>query len=70
MKKYLVNVSGKNGYSFCVETSSEMAEDNIIGACLDNDLFSDSEDADYASVEPATEDDVLHFSIEGCLFKI
>jgi hypothetical protein len=70
MKNYLVNVSGKKGYSFCVKTGSEMTEDNIIEACVSLDLFSDSEDADYASVEPATEYDVRHFSTEGCLYKI
>lgn len=57
---YLVNVPGKNGYSFMVKTTME-DESDILEKCSELDLFNDEEDAAYASVSEADEYDQEHF---------
>lgn len=57
---YLVNVPGKNGYSFMVKTTLE-DEFDILEKCSELDLFNDEEDAIYASVSEADKYDQEHF---------
>ena len=49
---YLVNVPGRHGYSFMVNTALE-DESDILEKCSELDLFNDEEDAIYASVSEA-----------------
>ena len=59
-KFYLVNVPGKHGYSFMVNTALE-DETDILEKCFEKDLFNDKEDATYASVSEADEHDQEFF---------
>lgn len=59
-KFYLVNVPGKHGYSFMVNTALE-DESDILEKCFEKDLFNDKEDATYASVSEADEYDQEFF---------
>lgn len=63
---YLVNVPGKNGYSFMVKTTLE-DEFDILEKCSELDLFNDEEDAIYASVSEADKYDQEHFKEFKCL---
>ena len=59
---FLVNVPGKYGYSFMVRTEmTEDDEEDILDACLEQDLFNDEEDRDVASISEADEDDQKFF---------
>ena len=55
-KFYLVNVPGKHGYSFMVNTALE-DESDILTKCSEKELFNDEEDVNYASVSEADECD-------------
>lgn len=55
-KFYLVNVPGKYGYSFMVNTALE-DESDILTKCSEKELFNDDEDVNYASVSEADEYD-------------
>ena len=55
-KFYLVNVPGKYGYSFMVNTALE-DELDILTKCSEKELFNDEEDVNYASVSEADECD-------------
>ena len=57
---YLVNVSGKHGYSFMVKTVLE-DESDILEKCSEMKLFNDEEDVNYASVSEADKNDLEHF---------
>ena len=72
MAYYKIDVMGKNGYSFMVETDEELCYDeDAIDLALEHNLFQDSEDADYAEVDSlVTEHDVNHFKSSGCCHKI
>lgn len=59
-KFYLVNVSGKNGYSFMVKTEME-DESDILEKCSELDLFDCEEDVNYAFVSEADKYDQDHF---------
>lgn len=59
-KFYLVNVSGKHGYSFMVKTILE-DESDILTKCSEMELFNDEEDVTYASVSEADKYDQEHF---------
>lgn len=59
-KFYLVNVSGKNGYSFMVKTEME-DESDILEKCSELDLFDCEEDSNYAFVSEADKYDQEHF---------
>ena len=72
MAYYKIDVMGKNGYSFMVETDEELRYDeDAIDLALEHNLFQDSEDADYAEVDSlVTKHDVNHFKSSGCCHKI
>ena len=72
MAYYKIDVMGKNGYSFMVETDEELrCGEDAIDLALEYNLFQDSEDADYAVVDDlVTEQDIEHFKSTGCCHKI
>lgn len=72
MAYYKIDVMGKNGYSFMIETDEELRYDeDAIDLALEHHLFQESEDADYAEVDSlVTEYDVNHFKSSGCCHKI
>ena len=55
-----MNVPGKYGYSFMVNTALE-DESDILTKCSEKELFNDDEDANYASVSEADEYDQEFF---------
>lgn len=57
---YLVNVPGKYGYSFMVNTALE-GESDILEKCSEKELFNDEDDVTYASVSEADEHDQEFF---------
>ena len=71
-KNYLlVNVFGEHGYSFMVYGAyTENDESEVIDICLEKDLFEDSEDAEYASVVAADDNDVKAFNGCGTIYDI
>ena len=72
MAYYKIDVMGKNGYSFMVETDEELPYDeDAIDLAVEHNLFQDSEDADYAVVDDlVTERDIEEFKSSGCCHKI
>lgn len=72
MAYYKIDVMGKNGYSFMVETDEELRYDeDAIDLAVEHNLFQDSEDADYAVVDDlVTERDIEEFKSSGCCHKI
>ena len=68
---YLINVSGKHGYSFMVCSADELYEEDVIESALENGLFEDDVDAEYAMVDDLVSDrDIDHFRECGCLYEI
>ena len=68
---YKVDVSGRYGYSFMVESDEPVTEDQVIELSIEQDLFDNNSDAKYATVDmEPTEYDVNHFKKENCLYKI
>ena len=72
MAYYKIDVLGKNGYSFMIETDEERPyNEGAIDLALEHNLFQDSEDADYAVVDDlVSERDIEHFKSTGCCHKI
>lgn len=72
MAYYKIDVMGKNGYSFMVETDEELCyNEDAIDLALEHNLFQDSEDADYAVVDDlVSERDIEHFKSTGYCHKI
>lgn len=72
MAYYKIDVMGKNGYSFMVETDEELRYDeDAIDLAVEHHLFQDSEDADYAVVDDlVTEREIELFKSSGCCHKI
>ena len=70
LKHIIVNVFGKNGYSFMVTTSEKfIIESNILDACQDKALFDDVYDIHSASIDECVdEDDIKFFS--NCTYNI
>lgn len=67
---FMVNVPGKYGYSFMVTTKyANMSEQEILNACLANDLFEQETDVEIASIDTEVyEDDIRHF--KDCTYNI
>lgn len=65
---YKIDVFGRNGYSFMIETDDELHDSyDAIGLALDNDLFEDPTDADIAEVDDlVSAHDIEHFKSCGC----
>ena len=72
MAYYKIDVMGKNGYSFMVETDEELRYDeDAIDLAVEHHLFQDSEDADYAVVDDlVTEREIEEFKSSGCCHQI
>ena len=57
MNYFMVNVSGRNGYSFMVTTTDNNIDDSeVISRCQDKELFYNTEDAYYAEVDDLVTD--------------
>ena len=71
MAFYKIDIMGSEGYSFMIETDVELRfENDIIDLALDNNLFLDEEDANYAVVDDlVNEYDINHFKKNGCCHK-
>ena len=70
MKKiYSVNVTGPCGYSFAV-AGEGLEEDDVIDVALENDLFSDEEDSDYAVVEDITDSEYDINGLKDATFEV
>ena len=48
---YKIDVSGRNGYSFMVKSSSDIDEYEVLTKALEQGYFVDDEDANYAVVD-------------------
>lgn len=72
MAYYKIDVMGKGGYSFMIETDEELRYDeDAIDLALEHHLFQDSEDADYAVVDDlVTEHEIELFKSSGCCHEI
>ena len=70
LKYIMVNVIGKDGYSFMVSTTEEIIiEDNILDSCQEKDLFLDVDDIHRATIEEnISEEDIKMF--KHCIFNI
>ena len=68
MKKYSVNVLGKNGYSFAVETHGSETDESIVDFCLENDLFDNRDDAFQCVIEELDESEFEFFS--DCCYEM
>ncbi len=67
---FTINVVGDGGYSFMVETDIE-DEEQVISAAVDNNLFSNDDDADRAFADNCvTEYDIDHFKKVNCYYVI
>ncbi len=70
MKKiYSVNVTGPCGYSFAV-AGKGLNEEDVIDVALENDLFSDEEDANYAIVEDITDSEYDINGLKNATFEV
>lgn len=58
---WLVNVIGPNGYSIPVYVNYHSSPEDIIDLCLQNDMFDDAIDSEYAYAEQMTDYDYEHF---------
>ena len=68
---YKIDVPGRHGYSFMVFSTDELNECEVIDIALQNGLFDDDEDADYAIVDDFVSDyDIEHFTNCGCCHQI
>ena len=68
---YKVDVMGKNGYSFMVQSTEELDELDVIHKAYLSDLFNDAIDLNYAMVDDLVDEtDVEHFKSCGCLHNI
>ena len=69
-KKYwLINVLGKDGYSFMVSGELEN-EDIALDAAFQADLFESRDDADSAIADEADENDIKQFNEWGCCYEV
>lgn len=66
---YLINVTGRNGYSFMVACGAK-DEFEAIDMAAEANLFEDEDDADYAIAEEATQYDIDHFKKFGSIYEI
>lgn len=70
MKNWIINVSGRHGYSFMVETDIEN-DSEVICAAKKANLFEDAEDADYAFADDlVSQYDIDHFKKSNAYHKI
>ena len=70
MKKiYSVNVPGHNGYSFAVKGEG-LQEDEVIDVALEQDLFEDEDDADYAIVEDITDSEYDINGLKNATYEV
>lgn len=66
----IINVFGKNGYSFMVTTSEPIIiEENILNACAEKNLFEDEDDIYSSSIETMVNKNDIEFFKE-CTYNI
>ena len=66
----MINVFGKDGYSFMVTTSNEnVFEDDVLNACQEKNLFSDVEDIYLATIETMVDEKDVEF-FNNCTYNI
>lgn len=67
---YKIDVAGRHGYSFMIETDAELDDPYYaISLALDNDLFQDYNDSNYAEVDDlVSQHDIEHFKSCGCCY--
>ena len=66
---WLINVSGRHGYSVMIH--GEINDDyEAIEATSEANLFNDEEDADYATAEEASEYDIKRFTENNLVIEI
>ena len=66
---WLINVSGRHGYSVMIH--GEIGDDyEAIEATSEANLFNDEEDADYATAEEASEYDIKRFTENNLVIEI
>ena len=71
MKKiFSINVPGKHGYSFAVECDASYDEESVIDLALENGLFDENRDADYAIAEDITDSEYDRDAFKDCTTKI
>ena len=71
MKKiFSINVPGKHGYSFAVECDDSYDEDSVIDLALDNGLFEEGYDADYAIGEDITDSEYDINGLKNATFEL
>ena len=66
---WLINVSGRHGYSMVVHGEIDDDYEAIETASKAN-LFNDEEDADYATAEEASEYDIKHFTEKNLVVEL
>lgn len=68
MNYFIINVTGKHGYSFMV--CGEFADEyDAIEHAASADLFDDVNDIEYAFADGlVTEQDIEHFKNDGCCY--
>lgn len=69
-KTFSINIAGKHGYSFAVECDSSYDEDSVIDLALDNGLFEEDYDADYAIAEDITDSKYDLNAFKHCTHKL
>lgn len=68
---FMVNVLGRNGYSFMVASNTELNDNQVIELSLDFGLFDYDVDAEYASIDRLIDErDITHFEDCNCLHNI
>lgn len=66
----IVNVFGKDGYSFMVTTSEPIIiEDNILNACQEKNLFEDEDDIFCSTIETMVDEKDIEF-FKNCTYNI
>ena len=69
---YMINVEGKNGYSFMVSSKrDDLLSCQVLAGAQELGLFQDEDDEIGANVVVIdNEDDINHFKECGCLYEL
>lgn len=65
-KVFSINVPGKHGYSFAVQCDDSYDEESVIDLALENGLFEEDYDADYAVGEDITDSEYDRNAFASC----
>lgn len=69
-KVFSINVPGKHGYSFAVQCDNSYDEESVIDLALENGLFEEDYDADYAWSEEITDSEYDRKAFASCTYKL